>query len=49
MGVASQHNITISQYQDLFYPREIQGLCGRMQQGYADSHTTAITALNGNL
>ena len=48
MGVASQHNIKISQYQDftisrfhnikisqyqdLSYPREIQGLCGRMQQ-----------------
>jgi hypothetical protein len=35
MGVASQHKIKISQYQDLSYPREIQGLCGRMQQDTA--------------
>jgi hypothetical protein len=32
MGVVSQHSIKISQYQDLSYPREIQGLCARMPQ-----------------
>jgi len=48
MGVASQHNIKSSQYQDLSYPREIQGLCGRMQQRYAISRTTPLTASKGN-
>jgi len=48
MGVASQHTIEISQYQDLSYPREIQGLCGRLQHGYANSFTAPITACNGN-
>jgi hypothetical protein len=48
MGVASQYNIKISQYQDLLYPREIQGLCGHMQQRYANSRTAPITAWKGN-
>jgi len=53
MGVASQHNIKIhkikiSQYQDLSYPREIQGLCGRMQQRYANTRTAPFTASKGN-
>jgi len=38
----------VSQYQDLSYPREIQGLCGRMQQRYANSRTAPITACEGN-
>jgi len=43
MTVASQHNINISQYQELSYPGEIQELCGRMQQGYAIlSHRTLL-------
>jgi len=48
MGVASQQNIKIPQYQELSYPREIQGLCGRMQQRYANSRTAPITACNGD-
>jgi len=37
-----------SQYQDLSYPREIQGLCGRTEQRYANSRTAPITACKGN-
>jgi len=42
------HNIKITQYQDLSYPHEIQGLCARMQQRYGNSHTAHFMAYKGN-
>jgi len=37
-----------AQYQDVSYPREIQGLCGHTQQRYANSHTAPLTVCKGN-
>jgi len=37
-----------AQYQELSYPREIQGLCGRMQQRYGSSRTAPFNASKGN-
>jgi len=38
----------VSQYQYLSYPREIQGLGGRMQQRYGSSRTAPFTASKVN-
>jgi len=38
-----------AQCQDVSYPRDIQGLCGRVQQIYANSHTAPLAPFSGNL
>jgi len=38
-----------AQYQELSYPREIQGLCERMQQRYGSCRTAPFNASKENL